>query len=321
MSFDIIGDIHGHGDHLTALLSKLGYRETKGAWRHSERQALFVGDFIDRGPKQVETVMTVRRMVDAGSAQAIMGNHEFNAIAWFLPDPNKPGEFLRPHHSPEHGLKNRHQHAAFLAEVYDKPDLHKEIIDWFLTLPLWLDDLPDLRLAHACWHPKFMEYLKTRLREGNRLSPELMIQATQEPKDKTEIDNSTPSVFKAIEAITKGLEVPLPEGHSFLDKDNHLRHRVRVRWWDPEAHTFQTSAMLAPEEREKLPALPVPEHGRIPYLDEKPLFIGHYWFSGQPTPIMGNLACVDYSVAKGGKLCAYRWDGEASLQESSFHFV
>jgi hypothetical protein len=44
--FDIIGDIHGQADKLEALLRKLGYREAAGAWRHPERHAIFVGDFI-----------------------------------------------------------------------------------------------------------------------------------------------------------------------------------------------------------------------------------------------------------------------------------
>ena len=46
------------------------------------------------------------------------------------------------------GRKNRKQHAAFLAEVEGKPALHAEIIDWCLTLPLWLE-LPDLLVVHA----------------------------------------------------------------------------------------------------------------------------------------------------------------------------
>jgi len=106
--YDIIGDIHGHAD-LIELLRKMGYEERNGAWRHPERRVIFVGDFVDLGPKQVESVMIVRRMVDAGSALAIMGNHDFNAIAWYLPDPANPGEYLRPHSE-----KNHKQHAAFL---------------------------------------------------------------------------------------------------------------------------------------------------------------------------------------------------------------
>ena len=145
MAYDIIGDIHGQADKLEALLNHLGYRDTGGAYRHPSRTAIFVGDLIDgKEPRQVDSVMTVRRMVEAESALAIMGNHEFNAIAWHTPDPSRPGEFLRPH-SGEVGEDNRKQHTAFLAEVEAHARLHAELTDWFLTLPLWLD-LPKLRV-------------------------------------------------------------------------------------------------------------------------------------------------------------------------------
>ena len=162
MSYDIIGDIHGQADKLDALLTRLGYNRSGGAWRHSERRVIFVGDFVDRGPDQLRTVDTARRMVDAGSALAVMGNHELNAIAWHTPDPRVPGDFLRSHLNAKWGAKNRQQHAAFLAEMESRPDLHADIIDWFLTLPLWLD-LPGLRIVHACWHPPFMAYLSPML--------------------------------------------------------------------------------------------------------------------------------------------------------------
>ena len=47
MNYDIIGDIHGHAGALTALLRDLGYRHRGGAWRHPDRRAIFVVDFID----------------------------------------------------------------------------------------------------------------------------------------------------------------------------------------------------------------------------------------------------------------------------------
>lgn len=78
--YDIIGDIHGYADELVVLLKKMGYEEQEGVWRHPERKVIFLGDFIDRGPRQVETVMIARRMVEAESALAVMGNREFNAI-------------------------------------------------------------------------------------------------------------------------------------------------------------------------------------------------------------------------------------------------
>lgn len=92
MQYDIVGDIHGQADKLEALLKTMGYQHQGGAYRHPSRTAVFVGDFIDRGPRQVDTCRLVREMVDAGSAQAVMGNHEFNAVAWFMRDPEAPNE-------------------------------------------------------------------------------------------------------------------------------------------------------------------------------------------------------------------------------------
>lgn len=307
MNYDIIGDIHGQADKLQSLLRKLGYVERAGARRHPDRTAIFVGDFIDRGPSQLQTLNIVRDMVDADSALAVLGNHEFNAIAWYLPDPQHPGNFLRTRRG-EKGAKNRRQHEAFLTEVENKPDQYESIINWFLTLPLWLD-LPDLRVVHACWHPGFMAQLESRLKPGRRLDAEL-VAAASEPGSVT---------FRLVEGLTKGLEVPLPAGYSFLDKDRTERHEVRVRWWDTDATTYRQSAMLSPANRERLPDIPIPTDARIGYADDKPIFFGHYWLTGTPQVQSPKVACVDYSAGKDGPLVAYRWDGEPTLETS--HFV
>jgi hypothetical protein len=40
---------------------------------------------------------------------------------------------------------------------------------------------------------------------------------------------------------------------------------------------------------------------------------------GVPAPLAENIACLDYSVAKpGGKLVAYRWNGERRLLHEAF---
>ena len=80
--YDVIGDIHGYADRLQLLLTRLGYRESHGNWKHPTRTAVFLGDFIDRGPEQPRTVAMVRAMVENGDAIALMGNHEFNAILY-----------------------------------------------------------------------------------------------------------------------------------------------------------------------------------------------------------------------------------------------
>jgi hypothetical protein len=101
MNYDIIGDIHGHADALERLLQKLGYTRKFGVYSHpEERQVVFVGDFIDRGPKIRETLHIVRDMVLSGNAQAVMGNHEFNAISFHTPHTEKGGFFR------DHSLKN-----------------------------------------------------------------------------------------------------------------------------------------------------------------------------------------------------------------------
>ena len=83
--YDIIGDIHGHADKLIALLQKMDYQRVGSSWRHPDgRRLVFAGDYIDRGPGIEQVLQTVRACVDAGDADAIMGNHEFNAMAMIV---------------------------------------------------------------------------------------------------------------------------------------------------------------------------------------------------------------------------------------------
>ena len=58
----------------------------------------------------------------------------------------------------------------------------------------------------------------------------------------------------------------------------------------------------------------------VPYpTTAKPVFVGHYWLSApRPEILADNVACLDYSVAKGGFLCAYRWHGEQKLSNDNF---
>lgn len=279
---------------------------SRGIRSHPSRQALFVGDFIDRGPRQVDTYRMVRAMVEAGTAQAVMGNHEFNAIAWATPDPNaqEPGRYLRPRHGSK-GAKNQQQHKAFLQEV-EGTALHQEIIDWFMTLPLWLD-LPELRVVHACWHEKHIDTLRPML-ANDRLTPDLLVRASRHGDE----------VFQAVECLTKGLELSLPEGHSFLDKDGHERREVRIRWWDEHSDRYQDLALMPSELRSKLPDVRIAPSIKPVYDRTKPVFFGHYWMQGTPVVQGIHFACVDYSAGKGGPLMAYRWCGEREVRFDRF---
>ncbi|EGF33627.1 putative phosphatase [Oxalobacteraceae bacterium IMCC9480] len=304
MQYDIIGDIHGDARKLVALLAKMGYRDTSGAWRHPERQAIFVGDFIDRGPDNVAACQIVRRMTDAGTALAVMGNHEFNAIAWFTEDVSAAGQHLRRHTD-----QNRAQHKDFLAEVEHTP-LHRELIDWFLTLPLWLD-LAQIRIIHACWHPGYIDEIRSHLQPDCRLDLNLMAAAS----------DPDAMAFRTVEGLLKGLETPLPNGATFHDKSGHARNKVRLRWWDQNADTFPTAALLDAPTCATLPALDIPAKFRIGYTDDKPVFFGHYSMSGSPRVLAPHVACVDYFDKLDNPLVAYQWDGEPELDDGKFVLV
>ena len=62
---------------------------------------------LTSGPQQRRVLEIVRPMVEAGSALAVMGNHEFNAIAYFTADGE--GGHLRARNE-----KNTRQHQVFL---------------------------------------------------------------------------------------------------------------------------------------------------------------------------------------------------------------
>jgi len=305
MSFDVIGDVHGQYDKLVSLFEHLGYSEADGAWRHPSRTAIFVGDLIDRGPKQMETVQLVRAMTAAGTARSILGNHEFNAIAWVTPDPEHPGKFLRDHHKPG----NREQHQAFLDVVEGTPR-QKEITDWFKTLPLWLD-LPGLRIVHACWHQESMNLLRPLLGPNQTLSHEAIVLGSRKGHP----------VYEAIEIVCKGPEVALPPGVSFEDKGGKVRHEVRVRWWQEDLSTYRKAAIGPPGDMAMIPDAPMPEEWKAHPYSGPPVLFGHYWFTGKPEVISPRFACLDYSVAKDGPLVAYRWDGEEALSSEKLTWM
>jgi hypothetical protein len=301
MVYDIIGDIHGHAEALAALLDKMGYRRTNGIWRQDNHTPIFVGDFIDRGPGQLETLDIVRPMIDEGYALAVMGNHEFNAIAWHTPDPMRPGQHLR-----EHSEKNQKQHQALLDGMAVNPELLPEVINWFYKLPLWIK-LPGLRVVHACWHPEHMRALAPLLEPGQRLNPQLVEAACRHGTTE----------FSAIETILKGPEATLPEGLSF-NVGGETRYEVHTRWWDAKAVTFRESAIVDSATRALLPDIEIPEDLRFGYKSYEPVLIGHYWMRGPCQLLSPRVACVDYSVAKGGPLVAYRWRGESDLDATHF---
>ena len=127
--YDIIGDVHGRADVLTRLLFKLGYSASSGVFRHDARKVIFVGDFVDRGPDQAGGLEDrANSVAEAGTASAVLGNHELNAIAWARS--NGDGGHLR-----RRSEKNASQHAEFLRQLKEGSQDYQDAIDWVSTSP------------------------------------------------------------------------------------------------------------------------------------------------------------------------------------------
>jgi hypothetical protein len=309
--YDIIGDIHGHADKLVRLLEKLEYSLVDGRYQHATRKVIFLGDFIDRGPKQRDVLQIVMPMVQQGSALAVMGNHEFNALAFHTNHVGFEDRWLRVRNN-----KNIHQHIKFLEEYLPLKDEQRyelrDALDFFYTLPLWRD-LGGIRVVHACWEPAHIQYLESSnlLTSEGCITPAFLARASQK---------GTPE-YEAIEALLKGVEYNLPSGQYFTDKDGHNRTEVRTKWWINEDTLLENVVLPSGILDDETGKLPISSNELVGYAtSEKPVFFGHYWFQGTPEKIASNVACLDYSVAKNGKLVAYRWSGEASLSNDNFVF-
>lgn len=291
---DVIGDVHGESGKLTRLLSTLGYVDQGDGYRYPQRRrrAIFVGDLIDRGKGQRETVSIVRSMVGSGDAQVVMGNHEFNAVAYAMRDTGAPGEYLR-----RHTTKNNAQHEAFLSAFDFGSGDYNTLIEWFQSMPLWLE-LDGLRVVHACWDQDSMDALG-----GNPyVTDALMVSSS--------VQDSIEQRW--VEHICKGPEIPLPDGITFLDKDDHVRDRARFRWWDPTATTYATACEVPPN----CPTLPdrtIDDPPVLPYSASTPVAFGHYWRQWGDPDVSERTVCVDHSAVLGGPLTAYRWTGEDTL--------
>lgn len=300
---DIIPDIHGQHEKLLLALKNLGWHRRNAQWFHSDkdRQIVFLGDFIDRGPDNAATIKVVRELVDAGHARAVMGNHELNALHLHLHDP-ETGHPLRTR-----SAKNLGQNQSFLEEFpFDDPQT-ADVLAWFQELPLFIDDA-DFRAVHAYWDPNAFDVLSTQTKAG-RLSLEQIIR----------IGRKRDPLQDIAKQFTNGPETSLPEGYFFFDKDQNERREVRLKWWQSDAKTYRDIAVSVPDP-EQIPDIPLPEELSAAFYPktDKPLFFGHYWMTGRPQIQAPNVMCLDYSAGTDGPLVSYSFEvGSVKLSLSN----
>ena len=293
---DFIGDIHGHFDALVQLFEKMGYTINDGIYSHPNRFPVFIGDYIDRGPKIFETVELVKKMQETGNAIALMGNHELNFLELNYKD--KEGNSFR-----SQGKRNqvKETDAAFKGK-----DLNS-YLNWIAQLPIALES-EHFRAVHAQWEVEAVENIKKSTIE--RLDEEGLRSVY-----------TTPNLYKSIEILLKGKELKLPATLHYKDHGSEPRTEARIKWWQPRKRT------LFGEDFASLPEHMIDKdisafiHDYEFYYEKKhiPVFFGHYWMDAKKVKLMStNACCVDYSIAKEGILVAYRHNIGQALKNKNF---
>ncbi len=299
--YDIIGDVHGHADQLKSLLKKMGYLLTDECYSHPTRKAVFVGDFINRGPKIRETLNLIRKMVVKGSAYAILGNHELYAVLYYLRDTE--GKYYKKR-IPKYQLQinqTLEEFALYKAEL-------KSHLKWMRTLPMYLD-FGDIRIVHACWDNENISLLQQTITQP-KLKKNLLREIAL---------NGTEFSGKFWETC-KGVDFQLPKDLLIFDEEGRPHRSFRMKWWDtPEGKTFKDISL---ESRFELPSYTIPKEilpVRKPYPKDDPIvFFGHYCLKQSSVVLADNLCCVDSCVVRTGKLLAYRWAGEKKILKENF---
>lgn len=307
--YDIIGDVHGCARALCQLLQELGYQEQHEVWRHPERKAVFVGDIIDRGTQIRDAMRLVRRMVEAGSAYLALGNHEYNAVAFGF-------NIDEPSDTPRRQFQLRlFRHLQLTLQEYRFHEAEwRDTLAWLRQQPLCLE-FSHFRVVHACWDPLRIGQARA-IHDGCALRDEQFLldsmQRGTEP-------------YRVVERLLKGTDLRLPEGMTLIGADGIERNRIRTKFWKKMPATYG-DVLFQPD---KLPdewmqrALSDRDKERLLHYgkQEKPLFVGHYWRRGTPKVIRDNIACLDYSAVKSGRLVAYRMGAEARLYNEQFAWV
>jgi hypothetical protein len=267
---DIVGDVHGEIEALTMLLGRLGYA-ADGA--HPEgRRLVFVGDLVDRGPDSPAVVTLVRRLIENGRAQCVLGNHEWNILI----GSRKPDNVWFFHHELSAG-----DPAATRPQVWADAPTRDTMLHFFGSLPLALERA-DVRVVHACWNASRIDAARQATRAEDlyrasqaRIQEDIHRRGLGDPADiKLVRQNENP-----VKLLTSGPEEKAPEPFLAMGK---LRHERRAAWW----HGYSG------------PLCVFGHYWRITLPDE---IDNERLFTNVPvnaTLGRGDAMCIDYSVGK-----------------------
>lgn len=299
LAFDIVGDIHGHGNLLEKLLLKLGYSNRSGVFSNPKRKAIFCGDFIDRGPQNIKAVDIVMKMCANGEAFAIPGNHDLAYVQYHT---NLPGsdQTIIP--------KNPAYDRMFIStsiEFNRALDFKAQYIDWIKKLPLFIENE-----YFAVYHGFRSENHKALLTQDNEI---MSFNAALLNFEQYRL---------AIDLISKSVSAWVV----YREHDTQKVERIRIKWWKNKERIESLADLFMGKSNLNKITLVESElnaiHKFYPYSsNEKPLFLGHFCMREKHGIVQSNICIIDLCVIKTGRLAAYRFDGESILQKEKIVFV
>jgi len=293
-----VGDVHGEYDALVSLLKKLGYDDLG---RHSEKRRLvFVGDLIDRGPDSPAVLRAVKRMVDAGFAQCVAGNHEINAIR-DQADKDRSGE----------GWWYGRNESVYKSVLVDPREKEESFLPFLRSLPGALEH-GDLRVVHACWDESSID----RMRDASSVIDAFHREAEANQKNLEELgralrERARAENFEWTRIKNEDVKLELIPELAAYDEANQMGNAIKVATSGVERaarDSYWASGKWRMVER-------------VPWWEEyegPPVVVGHYWRRYDPTSSSaqtkrnadlfgdapphatlgpaGQVMCIDYSV-------------------------
>lgn len=134
----IVGDIHGCYDELQSLIS-----EAQHIGNTADIYFIFVGDMLNKGPKNREVLTLIRSLTDSGKAAAVRGNHEESLLREY--------RSMRENKSHELSLKYKYL-SEFSADDFN----YLQNLPYSLTVPkinsiiVHAGVVPGIPLEHQC---------------------------------------------------------------------------------------------------------------------------------------------------------------------------
>jgi hypothetical protein len=296
---DFVGDVHGRLAALEALGEHLGYNTTNG-WSHPDgRVIVFLGDLIDRGEDSLGVAELVMGLVEQGRACCLMGNHEYNLVAY------------------SRGLvKAKHSNYSTVADLERRPERWAPVIEFLGRLPMALE-FSALRAIHAVWHRECFALVEKALAVASKTGTpgsELVRRAggrivlASPFADKGLVpdlptEGIPPGGDKPHEILIKGFESPALE--PFKDNDGKTRKLVRVTWWEGPHAAVASDKLTVFGHYWNLPPVVGRHDGFVPphpsghpnlrsWQAEFAPLVSEAGFGDVPEPV--RFVCVDYLI-------------------------